>query len=201
MAYDYFAGVDSNGAVRMQRRFTVPHDGPNFPNDGLTYHLLEEPILWSAQPRPTCVLHWNDGAPEWRETLPLAERVASCVAQTYLDVDAVYETAIGNRTAEYTSAEEAAIAFLAADPKPIIASDYITGHALNNPTGQVQSEAWAAQQIIERADAFRWAALQMRNVRFAHQSSMREAATHEELDATVASWNEFITWLRGVLGL
>lgn len=156
---------------------------------------------WPRGPTDTSVLYLLDTALSWVEAGALDILRAQALVKTYHDVDAVYVAAVGNRTTEYARAEEAARAFLAADPKPTPVSDYITGHALNNPTGLLQSEAWAAQQIVERADAFKWAELQMRNVRFARQADMRAAATHDELCAAVTEWEGFIAWMRNILGL
>lgn len=146
-------------------------------------------------------MRWNNGVPTWHETLSLDEQKVKTLARTYADVDAVYQQAIGMRATEYARAEEAARTYLAADPKPTVVSDYITGHAQHNPTGLVQDNEWAARQIIERADAFRWAELQMRNVRFARQADMRAATTGLELDTAVAAWEGFLVWLREMLGL
>ena len=38
---------------------------------GISYHLLAEPIDWSAAPSRTSELYWNGGDMEWRETLTL----------------------------------------------------------------------------------------------------------------------------------
>ncbi|KQQ86444.1 hypothetical protein [Massilia sp. Leaf139] len=170
--------------------------------DGLVAHVMVERVpSFPEPPWPTSTLHVANNELYWVETAPLEQAKELAIARTYVDVDAVYEAAIGRRGTEYTRAEDAARVYLAADPKPAVVSGYITGHALTNPTGQVQSEAWAAQQIVERADAFRWAELQMRNVRFARQADMRAAITPEDLATAVGQWNDFITWLRSTLGL
>jgi hypothetical protein len=40
---------------------------------GVAYHLLDEPIDWSAAPSRTSVLRWNSGAPTWQETATVEE--------------------------------------------------------------------------------------------------------------------------------
>lgn len=196
---DYGLVVDGyvvQSAVRMEE-----DEGPPLPAPGSgDWRLLPERPDWSAPAGAR--LKWIDFgvAPTW-EIANIVDLQAAAIAKTYTDVDAVYDAAVGNREPEYAEAAAIARAFLAAEVKPSPVSEYITGHALNNPTGQVQSEAWAAQQIIERADAFNWAKLQMRNVRFARQADMRAATTPEELAAVVSGWDDFITWLRATLGL
>lgn len=77
MIYDYFAGVDADGIVRKQLRRAVPNDGPSLPDDGFVYYPMVAPIEWGAQPTPTSVLLWNDGAPLWMETATLDELKAA----------------------------------------------------------------------------------------------------------------------------
>ena len=173
-------------------------------DDKQFYVEISPPFSSTTDPRktPTQTLRYRGGsAVVWEEDAPIADLAEVAIAKTYPDVDAIYQQAIGMRATEYARAEEAARAYLAADPKPAVVSGYITGHAENNPTGQVQTCEWAAQQIIERADAFRWAELQMRNVRFARQADMRAATTIAELEAAVQAWEDFLTWLREMLGL
>lgn len=176
-----------------------PPPPPTLP--GYTAHLLNRPLPWGSRPSEAHALKWNGGDPEWVEVVPLDDIKGTAIARTYADVDAVYDAAIGRRASEYERAEDAARAYLAAEPKPAVVSDYITGHAQNNPTGQQQTNDWAAQQIVERADTFRWAELQMRNVRFARQADMRAAVTTDELGAAVGEWGDFLIWLRATLGL
>jgi hypothetical protein len=151
-------------------------------------------------PSPSLNHEWDTVTKRWKYVMPLADAKAAAIAKTYPDVDAVYDASIGRRTTEYTRAEEAARAYKAADFTGLV-SDYISGHARSNPTGTEQTNGWAAQQIIERADTFHWAELQMRNVRFDRQADMRAAATHDELRMAIAAWDGFIADLRAQLGL
>jgi hypothetical protein len=200
----WYAGVDGAGFVQQFESALEEAEGPNLPLPGpFQYCRLSGPPALPPQPAPTYRLRWMGfGAdPEWVEGVPLADLQAAAIAKTYPDVDAVYDAAIGRRATEYASAEAAAREYLGAEVRPEIVSGYITGHARSNPTGQQQTNEWAAQQIIERADAFRWAELQMRNVRFDRQADMRAATTPEELGAAVAEWDGFILRLRSTLGL
>lgn len=124
----------------------------------------------------------------------------SAIAKTYTDVDAVHNAAVGSRATEYTEAETAAREYItsgAVGP----ASSYVADFALYNPTGLPQTDRWAAESIISRADAFRNAQLSMRSTRFIVQKQMRDAATKEDLDAAVAQWDQFIANLRAQLGV
>lgn len=153
-------------------------------------------------PSPTHRLYFIGNANvAWRDSLPLADQLAKHLAKTYTDVDAVYLAAVGSRTKEYEEAEAAARAYMAAETKPMVVSDFITSHAEHNPEGEVKTNEWAAQSIIERADAFKWAVRQMRSVRASSQAAMRAATTDAELAQAVTEWNDFIAWLRGVLDL
>lgn len=190
-------GYVVQSTVRGEVRMGPPPPPPN----GGDWRLLPVPPDWSSA-LPGARLKWIDfgGKLEW-EAPALADLQAQAIATTYVDVDAVYDAAVGRRATEYEEAEAAARAYLAAEVEPALVSEYITGHAQNNPTGQQQTNAWAARQIIERADAFRWAVLQMRSVRFARQTDMRAATTIEGLAAAVTEWEEFLTWLRSTLDL
>lgn len=189
-------GYVVQSTVRMEEEEGPPPPAP----DGRDWRLL--PVLpdWSAPLGGR--LRWVDFGvpPEW-ERPALADQQAAAIARTYADVDAVYDAAIGRRATEYERAEAAARAYLAAGAESAEVSPYIAGHARNNPTGQQQTNAWAAQQIVDRADAFRWAELQMRNARFERQADMRAASTVDDLDVAVGAWDNFITELRVTLGI
>lgn len=200
----YFLETKADGEVLQWQRVVWEMEGPPAmpdPMDGNVIHALSGPPQWPARKSPTAILFLVGDAVEWKEPMPLDDLKATAIAQTYHDVDGVYDAAIGRRATEYASAEVAAREYLAVDVKPEAVSGYITGHARSNPTGQQQTNEWAAQQIIARADAFRWAELQMRNVRFDRQADMRAATTPEELAAAVGAWTAFIAQLRGTLGL
>jgi len=190
------AGCVTQATVRVEVEEGPPPPAPG----GGDWRVLPGAINWAAPHGAR--LKWIDFGvmPEW-EPPALAGLQEAAIAKTYTDVDAVYDIAIGRRAVEYQLAEAAARDYLVAMPAPAVVSEYITAHAKNNPTGLQQTNEWAARQIIERADAFRWAALQMRSVRFARQADMRAAATIEELAAAVAKWEEFLTWLRSTLDL
>lgn len=46
-------------------------------HDGFTYHACPGLLDWRAQPSPTAVLYWNDGAPAWEDpSLSVARETA-----------------------------------------------------------------------------------------------------------------------------
>lgn len=198
----YYAEVDPSGRYVQYHAVTLPSEAEIKPaNSGNILVPVAGPPAPYIAKTETEVLYLIDGVEEWVETAPISDLRDKAIARTYADVDAIYEVAIGRRMTEYARAEEAARTYVATEPKPSVVSDYITGHAINNPTGLVQTNEWAAQQIIERADSFRWAELQMRNVRFARQADMRAATTAAGIAAAEASWKDFVVWLRQVLGV
>jgi hypothetical protein len=149
--------------------------------------------------------------PQWKVAEKSPEQIAAdaaalkagidaAVAQCYADVDAVTSAAVGGRTEEYRDAETAARAYVNAGYEGDVDTD-VSSFAQHNPTGEVQTNAWAADQIIARADAFRAAQKQMRSQRFAGQALMRTAATLEQLSTAVAAWREFIAGIHSALGL
>lgn len=131
------------------------------------------------------------------EAAALQLQTAAAIAATYRDVDAVYSDAIGQRGPEYADAETDARAFIAGGELTAYVSDF----AQDNPTGQAQSNQWAAENIIARADAFRSAKLAMRSARFARQTEMRAATTTAALQLAISSWEGFIAGVRAQLGL
>lgn len=150
--------------------------------------------------RPKWAVH--DLAPEEQDAIAaeLQEKIRSAIAQTYIDVDDVYAAAIGKRGPEYYDAEQAARAYVASGYTGEVDTD-VSDFAEHNPTGQLQSNQWAADQIIARADAFRAAQKAMRSTRFARQSDMRAAATNNALASAVGAWADFIAATRSQLGL
>lgn len=135
---------------------------------------------------------------EARATLRLDALKAAAITKTYADVDAVTAATVGNRTEEYRVAEEAARAYAAAGYAGDVAAD-VSAFAQFNPTGVAQSNQWAADQIIAKADAYRAAQTAMRTKRFERQTDIRAATTQEELAAVVAVWDQFIADMRSAL--
>jgi hypothetical protein len=141
-----------------------------------------------------------DGMVSWVDMRSLEALVNSGVAKCYTDIDAIYEAAIGKRQAEYVDAEADARAFAMAGFEGETTQN-VSSFAICNPTGQVQSNQWAAEMIIARADAFKAAQVSMRAERFATQAAMRACVTPAQLDHVAYLWDEFISNIRARLGL
>lgn len=189
--------VDASGEIECWIEWASPaalHEV-----EGRTWQPLAAPFTRPAS--PTAIVVYEGGAAVVVETAPLEARKAAAVDQCYDDVDAVYRSAIGQRATVYKRAEEASRAYAAAEVKPSPVSNLIADYARSNPTGVQQTDAWAVQQIIERADAFLWAEDQMRGVMFDRHVDMRAATTAGELAAAVTAWTDFIAWLRATLQL
>lgn len=135
-----------------------------------------------------------------RQEIDLDALKAAVIAKTYVDVDGVILAAVGNRAEEYKDAEAAARAFLEAGGEGDV-DVAVSSYAEFNPTGEAQTNAWAAEQIIQRADAFRTAQKAMRAERFARQAEMRAASTQDELASAVLVWETFIAGIVSGLGL
>lgn len=141
------------------------------------------------------IAKYVNGAVEWSDGISLAERVEAAMLVTYSDIDKIYADCVGNRTEEYKDAETDARAFAAAG----YAGDTtvnVSSFAARNPTGQVQTNEWAAKQIIAQADAYSTAKVAMRQQRFDTQADLREAVDLAGLDLVMHNWGEFIAAMR-----
>jgi hypothetical protein len=171
------------------------------------------PAITSTQTATLVEFQLTSGTwrPYWRISEKTAEQLAAeaaslqadieaAVRRCYPDVDAVTRDAVGERTEEYRDAEAAARAFVAAGYEGEVDGD-VSSYAQHNPTGAAQTNAWAADGIIARADAFKVAKKTMRSQRFASQAAMRAAATPAQLASAIANWDAFIADTRATLGL
>jgi hypothetical protein len=193
-----FAKVDASDVVS---RIWEQDVGDRLPvTDGYRYEVLSEAFDIHTPPTSTSVPMLIDGSVAWVETATLSTMQADAIARCYVDVDAVYEAAIGRRQTEYIKAEAEARAYAAAGYGGDCGS-YVTGFADHNPTGIAQSNQWSAMQIIGRADAFAAAELAMRNTRFVSQAAMRSATNPTELSAAISGWSAFIAVIRSQLGI
>lgn len=125
---------------------------------------------------------------------------AAAIDKAFTDVDHVTRAAIGDRVEEYRQAEEEARAYRLAGYTGEVSLD-ISAYAEHNSTGAKQTNRWAADGIIARADAFRQAQTTMRAGRFEYQAKMRDARDAAGLDKVLEAWNAFIAGVRQALGL
>lgn len=195
----YYIDVMPDGKVRAGLQYDAPDVGPAPDLAEQTIGTLVQvpaPVSWSG-PTETSVLYWKDGAYLWLEEGQMEALIVAAVAKCYTDIDAVYADAIGNRAVEYTDAEIDARAFIAGAP----VTENVSSYAVSNPTGQTQTNQWAAEQIVARADAFKTAQIAMRARRFETQAALRACVTPADLAHAVYLWDQFITGLRTQLDL
>jgi hypothetical protein len=151
-------------------------------------------------PQPSVDYVWDDVSKRWTYSEPLSVKRNVALSKCYADIDAVVKDAVGERAEEYKEALADAQAFTDSgytEPAP----ESVAKFAQKNPTMQVQTNAWAAQQVIGRANALSDARKRMRDQRFDSQYDMRSASTSDELDNAVAAWDAFILSIRTQLGL
>jgi hypothetical protein len=151
-------------------------------------------------PQPSADYAWDDITKTWVFVEPLSTRLAKALSKCYTDIDTVVRDAVGERAEEYKEALADAQAFADsgyAEPAP----ESVAKFAQKNPTMQIQTNTWAAQQVIGRATALANARKSMRDQRFDSQYDMRAATNVEELDNAVAAWDAFILSIRAQLGL
>jgi hypothetical protein len=132
------------------------------------------------------------------EAAALTTAVAAAVQQCYGDTDAITTAAVGARIEEYRQAEADARSF-AAGGYLGDATSSVSSYALYNPTGETQSNQWAADKIIANADQYRQAQEQMRAKRFEYQARMRGATSLANLADIAEGWNLFIAGIRSAL--
>ena len=172
--------------------------GNDIPADAVEISAEDHRALLDAQSAGKRIVADANGRPiAIAPPLPsIEQQIASALAATYADVDAIYAAAIGNRKPEYDEAEQAALAFQAAGYTGS-ALPYVADYAATAGITDQQS----ADLIIAHANGLRAAVLAMRSTRFTAQSAMRAAPTQAELDAAVAAWRAFIAQVRASLGL
>ncbi len=195
-----YAKVLDGGEIEHFRH--IPPPAPPLEWEGHPGEGFMEVTGWPPSPRPDphSSLFIQDGVCFWKDPRTLEDVLALALEKPYADIDAIVRDAVGGRTKEYEKAEAEARAFAAsgyAEPAPRSVAKF----AAKNPTMQPQSNTWAAQQVIGRANALAAAQDDMRDQRFESQWNMRAATTLAELDVAVATWNTFIAQLRAQLGL
>lgn len=159
----------------------------------MTYQVLDNGVVRDATPEEAAEI-------DARKLVDLDALKTEALSAAYSDVDKVTFDAVGNRVEEYKAAETAARAYADAGYTGTV-DEYVSSYALHNPTGAEQTNQWAADQIVARADSFRAAQKSMRAQRFESQAAIRAATTPDELEAAVNTWDAFIASTRSQLGL
>lgn len=126
----------------------------------------------------------------------LAVASAALVRQIDVDADAIYSAVMGNRTTEYTMAEQDAQAFKEA------------GYVGDAPASvqcwaevKLQTPQWAADDILATAAAWRGAQAAIRANRLARKEDARIATDQAAIEAVAAAWVAFLVTIRTQLGL
>jgi hypothetical protein len=126
--------------------------------------------------------------------------VAAAVAKTVTDFDAIVREVVGQRLNIYLESEAAARDYAAAGYTGQVPT-LVAAYAMCNPTGTTQTNQWAADWIIARADFLRSKEQALHVQRLASQSQMRAAIYKSQFDPAVATWNAFVAQTRADLGL
>jgi hypothetical protein len=198
--FQYPAGFFRDGAERQQAGIVYLDDPVPPPvaigQRAVLAGFVENDGVWQASWRVEVLLDSEQAT----AVQAFAEAKAAAIDKAFTDVDRVTRAAIGDRVEEYRQAEEEARAYRLAEYTGEVSLD-ISSYAEHNSTGAKQTNRWAADGIIARADAFRQAQTTMRAGRFEYQAKMRDARTAADLDKVLAAWNAFIAGVRRALGL
>lgn len=120
--------------------------------------------------------------------------VAAFISKIDADVDAIYAFAVGNRTTEYQKAEAQARAYRATGYEGVVPQAVASWVKATGKSAQ-----WAADDIIETADAWHAAEDTIRDVRLACKEAARNAKTETELTEVRNQWSAFVTQMRAQL--
>ena len=187
----------------LQTSFPVPFKAPElfawvFPtpqptHDPVTQYVVEStPILVGD----TYQQAWEIKALD-SETIAsnLVTNKTTLIQRIDSDADVIYSAALGNRATEYQQAEEQAKSYQDAGYTGAVPAYVQTWATATGKTAQ-----WAADNIVDTAEAWRNAQIAIRGKRLALKEKAKAAMTHVELDAIQAEWAGFVTYIKGVLG-
>lgn len=194
-----YAGIDENGIIQSQVWNNDPPDveGPTrasmlegcFPLIRIIPERVRKPVGMS----PTAQLFWNDGSPEWRETLPLPDLKARSLQEVDALADAARAKVLAAPTnsVEYSLTEADARAFKAAGyegPAPSGVSTWV--HAKRR-------QGWTAQQaaddIIATADAWKDLLWFVRGHRLDTKELIRDADTVFQVEMLLEAFKAGLT--------
>jgi hypothetical protein len=113
-----------------------------------------------------------------------------------LEVDKIYQDAVGNRVTEYQLARDQALNYQTAGytgTVPVMVQHWAE---LNTQTTQ-----WATDSILAQAAAWATAQLAIRDHRLTSKAEARLTTDRAALDVVMVLWNGFVTYIRGALGI
>jgi hypothetical protein len=126
----------------------------------------------------------------------LSALVAAFILKVDADVDAIYAAAIGNRTTEYTLAEEDAQAYKTAGYAGTVPASVQAWATAKSATA-----TWSADDILATATAWRGAQATIRAARLLRKEEARVAADVGALAVIEAAWAGFVVAIRTSLGI
>ena len=142
-------------------------------------------VNWPVLPLPADVLAQR-----------LASGIAALLPRIDSEADAIYARVLGNRATEYAQAEAEAGAFRDAGYVGDVPHTIADWAAIKQ-----KSSAWAADDILATAAAWRNAQMAIRGKRLACKEQARCATMQAELNAAGASWDQFCNSITAQLGL
>jgi hypothetical protein len=125
--------------------------------------------------------------------LLVVNRLSACL-QIDLEVDKIYQDAVGNRVTEYQLARDQALAYQSAGYTGTVPVTVQHWADLNS-----QTVTWAANNILAQATAWAGAQLAIRDHRLTAKAQARVAVDQTTLDTVMAGWEGFVTYIRGAL--
>ena len=120
---------------------------------------------------------------------PTADQLA---AQIDAEADTIIGAVIGNRAQEYVDADAAAAAYKAAGY-----SGPVPGPVQVWATVEGRTAAWAADNILAQADAWRTASLAIRQARLTTKKRVRDG----DAAGALAAWAGFVSTIKTQLGV
>lgn len=127
--------------------------------------------------------------------LLVVNKLSACL-QVDLDVDKIYQDAVGNRVTEYQLARDQALAYQAAGYTGTVPVTVQHWADLN-----AQTTHWSADNILAQSVAWAGAQLTIRDHRLTAKSQARAAIDQPSLDTVMTGWNGFVTYIRTALGI
>ena len=158
---------------------------------GISYHLLAEPLDWSAAPSRTSELYWNNGDLKWRETLSLAQIQQQAITSIDAAAEGLRLAVVNHMTMqseEYRRVEAQARAWREAgypEEDGVGAPRGVAGWAMAK-----WRDGWTARQaaddILATADGWMHILDEVRDLRLANKEDVRHAADAGEI-ATITA--------------
>lgn len=135
----------------------------------------------------------------WSQTEIDAELAAlrtAAIKKIDVDADKIYGDVLGNRAEEYALAEQDATAYKAAGYSGAVPSSVQSW-----ATAKSWTATQAADDILTTAAAWRGAQAAIRAARLLRKEQVRTTADAAGVDAAMAAWQAFVSYIRGQLAI